>query len=386
MRTWLPRHAALLALLFAAPLACSACSAGPDGGTGSNPSNGGDDAGGGTPSGSTGGSGSSDAGSSVPTPPSGDAGSSPTPDAGPVGTPDAGHTDAGGPGTDSGGPTPPASDIKVIAYLPNYSGSYADWATKIDFSKMTHMNLAFASANGSNNWDMGASDSDVAALVTAAHAAGVKVLASLGGGGGDQTVIAQFKDAGNVPPLVDNLDAFLKRLNLDGADIDIEDPSQLGNDYSTFVDAVVAKLRPEGKLVTAAVAQYLQDNMSDHTLHELDFVNVMVYSNYADSVTAMDYYANTKSVPKTQIVLGIGFFGTDSGGTEYSYSDIMKADSNAWSKDQTQVNGNTVNYTGVATTTKIAQYSKGFGGSMFWELSEDTTDSHSLWKAIQSTM
>lgn len=382
MRTWLPRHAHLLAFLFAAPLACSA---GPDGGTGPNRGSGGDDAGSASPSGPTGGGASSDAGS-PPTPPSDDAGSTPAPDAGPVGSSDAGHTDAGTPGTDSGGPKPPPSDVKVIAYLPNYSGSYADWANKIDFTKMTHMNLAFASANGSNNWDMGASDSDVGALVTAAHAAGVKVLASLGGGGGDQSVIAQFKDSGNVPPLVDNLDSFLNRLNLDGADIDIEDPNHLGNDYGTFVDAVVAKLRPEGKLVTAAVAQYLQDSMSDHTLHEFDFVNVMVYSNYNDGVTAMDYYSKTKSVPKTQIVLGIGFFGTDSGGTEYAYSDIMKADPNAWSKDQTQVNGNTVNYTGVATTTKIAQYSKGFGGAMFWELSEDTTDSHSLWKAVQSAM
>ncbi|HEY2511562.1 MAG TPA: glycosyl hydrolase family 18 protein [Polyangiaceae bacterium] len=382
MRTWLPRRTALLALLFAAPLACSA---GPDGATGQPQDNGGDDAGSSAPTGPTGG-GTSDAGSSHPSPPTGDAGSAPAPDAGPVGTTDAGHADAGAPGTDSGGPTPPASDIKVVAYLPNYSGSYADWANNIDFTKMTHMNLAFASANGSNDWDMGASDSDVGALVSAAHAAGVKVIASLGGGGGDQSVIAQFKDAGNVPALVDNLDSFLKRLNLDGADIDIEDPSHLGDDYGTFVDAVVAKLHPEGKLVTAAVAQYLQDSMSDHTLHEFDFVNVMVYSNYNDGVDAMNYYSGTKSVPKTQIVLGVGFFGTDSGGNEYAYSDIMKADSNAWSKDQAQVNGNTVNYTGVATTAKIAQYAKGYGGVMFWELSEDTTDSHSLYKAIQSAM
>ena len=37
----------------------------------------------------------------------------------------------------------------------------------------------------------------------------------------------------------------------------------------------------------------------------------------------------------------------------------------------------------MASMKKIADYSKGFGGIMFWELSEDTTDAHSLWKVIQ---
>lgn len=249
---------------------------------------------------------------------------------------------------------------------------------------MTHLNLAFASATSSNGWDMGASDSDVQALVAAAHAKGVKVLASLGGGGGDQTVIARYQTTSNIAPLVSNLTSFINRLGLDGADIDIEDEGNLGAQYTLFVNAVVGALRPSGKLVTAAVAQYLQDGMADATLHSFDFINVMIYSSYNDSVSAMTYYASTKSVPKTQITLGAGFFGSNqSGDTEWSYSDILAADSTAWSKDSTTISGQTVNYTGMATMKKLADYSKGFGGIMFWELSEDTTDSHSLYKVIQ---
>jgi chitinase len=278
------------------------------------------------------------------------------------------------------------STTRVVAYLPNYSGSYSNWATKIDFSKMTHLNLAFATANGSNDWDMGASDVEVKAIVDAAHAAGTKVLASLGGGGGDQTVIARYKDAGNIDDLVDKLDKFVAAHNFDGADVDIEDPSNLGGNYSIFVSKTVAKLHPEGKLVTAAVAQYLQDGMSDDTLHQFDFVNVMVYTNYDDSVSALKYYSETKSVPKIKLSLGAGFFGTDSNYGEYAYKDILAADGNAWSKDQATVQGKTVNYTGMASMKKIAEYSKGFGGIMFWELSEDTTDEHSLYKVIQGAM
>jgi hypothetical protein len=304
-----------------------------------------------------------------------------------------GGTDGGAVTSDlaQSGPAPmdmaqPVPTTRVVAYLPNYRGSYADWAQSIDFSKMTHLNLAFATANGSNGWDVGASDNEVKALVDAAHAAGVKVLISLGGGGGDRSVIAQFKNAGNVAPLVKNLDQLVAAHNFDGVDIDIEDPNHLGADYAGFVKAVIATLRPEGKLVTAAVAQYLQDSMGDDTLHSFDFVNVMIYSDYNQSVSDLDYYVNTKQVPKPLLTLGAGFFGTDSGGNEYDYKDILAADGSAWSKDQATVNGKTVNYTGMASMKKLAEYSKGFGGIMFWELGEDVTDSHSLYKVIQSTM
>jgi GH18 family chitinase len=209
------------------------------------------------------------------------------------------------------------------------------------------------------------------------------VLASLGGGGGDQSVIARYRDAANIDPLVANLVTFVTTHGFDGADIDIEDPNNLGASYSAFVDKVVQTLRPKGKLVTAAVAQYLQSSMADTTLHQFDFLNVMIYSSYADSVSALTFYANDKQVPKTKLVLGAGFFGSDRNGTEYAYADIVKSDATAWSRDQSQVNGQTVNYTGVASMQKLADYSKAFGGIMFWELSQDTTDVHSLYKVIQ---
>jgi chitinase len=312
-------------------------------------------------------------------------------DGGPVDSarPDTDVRDAavGGPSAEAGNDAGFADTThRVVAYLPNYSGNFRDWAKKIDFSKMTHLNLAFATANRSNDWDIGATDADVKALVDAAHAAGIKVLLSLGGGGGDQTVIAQFRDAGNIDPLVEKLDKFVTAHNFDGADVDIEDPNNLGNNYSTFIDKMVVKLRPRAKLVTAAVAQYLQDKMSDATLHQFDFVNVMVYSSYAESVNALNYYAGTKGVPRIKLTLGAGFFGTDDTSTEYGYADLLKADATAWDRDVTEVNGKTVRYTGMASMKKLAEYSKGFGGIMFWELSLDSNDGHSLYRVIQDSM
>jgi chitinase len=296
------------------------------------------------------------------------------------------------PGTPDGAPAdepdaaPPGPTVRVVAYLPNYNGSYGDWAGRIDFSKMTHLNLAFAKPDGGSNWDMGASDGDVRALVDAAHAHGVKVLASLGGGGGDQAVIARYRNAGDIPELVAKLDDFVDAHDLDGVDIDIEDGGQLGANYSMFVDQTVSTLRPKGKLVTAAVAQYLQDGMSDATLHQYDFVNVMIYTNYDDSVNELAWYKDSKNMAPADLTLGAAFFGTDNTGREYAFSEIMNADGNAWQHDSANVNGRTVHYTGVDSMKQLAELSKQYGGIMFWELTEDVDGEHSLWKAIQDTM
>src|SRR5882724_7356836 len=290
----------------------------------------------------------------------------------------------------AGGTSTGIPDLKVVAYLPNYSGSLTSWAGKVDFTKMTHLNLAFAKADGNNGWSMGASDADVKAIVDKAHAAGVKVLASLGGGGGDQTVIARYNTPSNIDPLVANLDKFLARLNLDGADVDIESPGNLNGNFATFVSKTVATLHPEGKLVTTAIAQYLIEgasSYSDATMKSWDFINVMIYtSKMSDFTNEMNWFTGTKGVAKNKLVNGVGFFGADSGDNEVTYADIMKADPNAWSKNQTTVNGKTINYTGVDTMKQLTTFSKGYGGIMFWEYSEDVPGDHSLWKAIQDTL
>ncbi|HEY1533916.1 MAG TPA: glycosyl hydrolase family 18 protein [Polyangiaceae bacterium] len=295
----------------------------------------------------------------------------------------AGGSAAGG--SSGGGGIP---DIKVVGY--HFTGGLNNAATKVDFTKMTHMNLAFALANGSNDWSMGDSDANVKAFVDKAHAAGVKVLASLGGGGGDQSVIGRYNTPSNIDPLIANLDKFLTRLNLDGADVDIESPGNLNGNFATFVSKMIATLHPEGKLVTTAIAQYLVEGAatySDATMKSWDFINVMIYTGkMSDFTNEMNWFTGTKGVAKNKLVNGVGFFGADSSDNEVTYADIMKADPNAWSKNQTTVNGATINYTGVDTMKQLTTFSKGYGGIMFWEYTEDVPGDHSLWKAIQDTL
>jgi hypothetical protein len=290
---------------------------------------------------------------------------------------------AGGSAGGSGSAGGTGTDLKVVGYL--FAGSGA----KVDFTKMTHLNLAFALANGSNDWTIGASDAWVKGIVDKAHAAGVKVLASLGGGGGDQSVIGRYNTPSNIDPLIANLDKFLTRLNLDGADVDIESPGNLNANFATFVSKLVTTLHPEGKLVTTAIAQYLIEGAgtySDATMKSWDFINVMIYtSKMSDFTNETAWFTGQKGVAKNKLVLGLGFFGSDSNDQEYTYADIMKADPNAWSKNTATVGGKTVNYTGVDTMKQLTIYTKGFGGVMFWEYGEDVPGDHSLWKAIQDS-
>lgn len=297
-------------------------------------------------------------------------------------------------------PTGPANPHPLmVGYLPFYKGvSWVDYAPKIDFSKMTHLNLAFVNpvkcdgvCTAKSNMEFvikGQTDEGVDAVVAAAHAHGVKVLASIGGGGGDQMII-QYYNAGLTDPLVASLDTYMKKHKLDGVDVDMEDPSNMGMPLTVFTKALVATFRPQGKLVTAAVAQYLQSSMRNDTLNQFDFINVMVYSGYQKSIDALDFYANQKHFPKDKITLGVGFFATSVDGKEKEedYAKIMAAYPNAWKVDLVGGgpldDGRAFGYAGEATMAKEVQLGKQYGGIMIWELMGDAPPPHSLWDVIQ---
>ena len=294
-----------------------------------------------------------------------------------------------------------ASSPLLVGYFPCYKGvAFSDYASMLDFRKMTHLNLAFGNPPRCQgpctiSSDMqfsikGQTDANITALVAAAHAAGVKVLISIGGGGGDQMIL-QFYNAGLSDPLVNSLDKYIKAHNLDGVDLDIEDPSNMGAPFAAFVQALVHKFRPQGKLVTAAVAKYLQDSMPDSALHQFDFINVMNYSSYNAAVTALNFYSIQKSVPKNKIVLGVPFFAQNSSDTkEEDYQAILAAYPNAWRVDMVGGgifdDGQAFNYVGEATMTQEILLAKQYGGVMIWQLLGDAPDPHSLLHLIQNNL
>jgi hypothetical protein len=192
----------------------------------------------------------------------------------------------------------------------------------------------------------------------------------------------QFYNAGLSGQIADAVNAYVKAHNLDGVDVDIEQPTLMGVPFVQFVNALVTRLRPEGKLVTAAVARYIQAGVPDEVLSQFDIINVMIYDNYDRSISDMAWWVNYKHIPKEKLTLGIGF---------HNYSAVLAAYPNAWAVDTVGGgafrNGTVMNYQGEASVAKITQLSAQYGGAMIWELSQDDPSSpHSLLKVIQKNL
>jgi GH18 family chitinase len=291
-----------------------------------------------------------------------DAGAGPVaPDAGGGASQDAGHKPGSDAAADTGSdvvvpPSTPA--IKVVMYLPNWSGSYANWATMIDFNKMTHLLLAFGTVDTNNNWNMGASDSDVQALAAAAHSHQVKVLVSIGGADDDIGIINQYGSTSNIDPMVANLQSMVTRLTLDGVDVDLERGAMMksSSNYPAFVNKLVAAFHPQGLLVTTALAQYIaQDANTDATLQAVyqsfDFINDMIYTtNPSDYTNEGSWWTGTQGIDKTKLCLGIEFSNNLSTGT----------------------------------AVQLTNTSKDYGGVMIWEYSQPTEGT--LWPAVQGAL
>jgi hypothetical protein len=311
---------------------------------------------------------------------SGDAGGGPTKDGGKPpsdggvvnpsdsggGEPEAGDDAGGGNGGDDASPDAgpiAVPSTKAVMYIDNWSGSFASWATKIDFTKLTHLNLAFATVSGNNSWASLGSTSDVQAIVAAAHAKNVKVLASLGGGGGDQSVFAAYKTASNIDPLVASLDKMVGEMNLDGVDVDLESSGdmQSSGNYPAFVKALVSTFHPEGKLVTTALAQYIVQGQNPDativaTLNSFDFVNDMIYSATMSDFTneANWWTGNPVNLPKEKLVWGVCYDGECANPS-------------------------------VSLVKQITTASKDYGGIMIWDYT-DSTVGPTIWPAIQSQL
>jgi chitinase len=205
---------------------------------------------------------------------------------------------------------------------------------------------------------VGASDADVQALAAAAHAKNVKVLVSIGGADDDIGIITRYQTQSNIAPLVANLDALAKRLDLDGVDVDLERGGDMKStsNYPAFVSALISTFRPEGKIVSSALAQYIvQDAGANAALftvvNSFDFINLMIYStNMKDYTNEVDWWVNIVGVPKVKLTWGIEF----------------------------------TSQLTVATAKQITTASEAYGGVMVWEYSQPTEPQ--LWPAVQSAL
>lgn len=288
----------------------------------------------------------------------------------------------------------------VIGYVPTWSDLSAQ-AERIDFATVTHLNVAFVNPGD----DAGALrvDAKAATLIATAHARGVKVLFSIGGGGAadDRTMRARYRlllDDTRRAAFAKSLAEFAAAHDFDGVDVDIEGPS-IERNYGAFIHDLAAALKPSGRLLTAALSKgYGGDRVPADVLPLFDFVNIMAYdatgpwapqrpgphSSIALARECIEWWL-ARGVKPAQAVLGVPFYGHGFGAAArkrgWTYADIVEQWPGAAQRD---ASGATVYYNGIPTIEAKCRLvrDKQLAGVMIWSLDGDAPGEASLLAAI----
>lgn len=307
--------------------------------------------------------------------------------------------------------TPPASShsdepvkpFRVVAYVPNWI-NLNEYAKTIRYSDLTHINIAFE--NPVNDDGELSFHSQNESLIQAAHAKGVKVLVSIGGGSAvNDKVLApryrQLLSPGKRADFAARLVEYIQKHGFDGIDVDLEGPA-IDDDYGPFIDELAKQLKPAGKLLTAALSQgYGGRNVPASALHQFDFVNIMAYdgagpwgldspgqhSSLAFAKSNTQYWVK-RGLEKSRAVLGVPFygygFGDDFTRSGISYKAILKRFPGSEKTDQV---GSTIWFNGMPTIQAKTRYAldEKLGGIMIWSLNQDVDDERSLLGVIAKT-
>ena len=234
-------------------------------------------------------------------------------------------------------PDPPA--FKVVGYEPSWAGTLVG----LQFDKLNYINYAFAAENPDGSVTLPKPTSILSGLVGAAHAAGVRVLLSVGGwnGGNDSAFNTLSADATARTKFATTLDGYIDQYQLDGVDIDWEFPeANVADDYTAMVMELSSYLKPKGKLITIAGAAFSDGSagVTASALEYIDLVNIMAYdgdtgaghSPYSFAQSALALWLS-KGTPPEKAVLGVPFYSQPS---HTPYSQLLIESVSAANEDQ----------------------------------------------------
>jgi GH18 family chitinase len=292
-----------------------------------------------------------------------------------------------------------APTFRVIGYYSLGAAMTADVAS-VPFDELTHINLSFLNPDpgGGFSQDLSA----LAPFIDAAHRHHVQVLASIGGGGRHPYYQDLLADGARA--------AFVERLawtavqnDLDGIDVDLEG-GDIDRHYDAFVTELASALRVRHRLITAAIAVFYKDSLSDAALAQYDFVNIMSYDHtgpwrpdkpgphapYEQAEEALRYFGGERKIPAEKMVLGVPFYGYGFGPEPTSPPVTMSFEKIAASfpgselVDQWQMpGGGIIYYNGIPTIKRKTMLAKEkASGIMIWQILGDAPGGKSLLAAI----
>lgn len=314
-------------------------------------------------------------------------------------------------------PTPPtrtpwvAGTFKIVAYMP----SYKDPATVDDskYKMITHLLFAFLDVNptadGSVDTFTATEQARFNTVKAKAKANNVKFGISVMG---NESVFAAI--AANTTArtnLVNNLVSFVTTNDLDGLDLDWEYPRTTSPtdvnpnaNFTLLMKELGTELHKANKFLSAAITPGVYSSSNRHAIapevyQYVDFFNIMQYdgpgydttepinhASYLMSVNSLNFWLNTKAMPKEKAVVGIPLYGENADGSAIAYRAIEDSGANVYLNLAT-VNGVAYGYNGIELIWKKAQLAKErANGIMFWEFSFDSNSSKSLIRAANDQL
>ena len=310
---------------------------------------------------------------------------------------------------------PPAFGFYVVGYFPSYR-NVAD-VPDVKFRMCNVVNYAFFGVNANGMLTVN-SPGVLSAVITKSKANNAKVFMSINDGSGDGKT--NFKNMAATTTgrnnFIKDVMAQVRQYSFNGVDVDWEFPTTSDGTDATFTSLMKElsdSLHRDAKYyLTAAItagkyAGTIRDAIRNELFGYVDWLNVMAYddfsttvpyrhhSDYNLAVTSLNYWLNTRGMPKEKCVLGFPAYGRPSGitqtGTVKTYRDILSVGGSSQSDSAVLSGGGFTNYTiyynGQPTVKKKAILAKQIAnGVMMWEKWQDATDGNSLLKAACDTV
>jgi GH18 family chitinase len=312
---------------------------------------------------------------------------------------------------------PKNAQHKVVGFYPSWRYNSLP-VSEIEWEKYTRIVYAFAIPNGDgtlNTKDL----TLITQLRDSAHAHGVEVYFSVGGGDGSTNFAWITTEQEYMKRFINEVTQYVFENCLDGVDIDWEYWSGYRNNsviqsesngFVYIISSIKEKLKPfnKGISIDLGASHWSGAHFYTEVVRYVDDIQIMCYdfsgpwtspgphSSYEQSIgsgnginsTGLAYWVNYRGWPKEKILLGVPFYGRDfdnNGGEGITYSDILKLSDDAYLKDRI----NNIYYNGIITMTKKTRYvvDNGYAGIMIWEIGQDSrVDSTSLLNAIDNAI
>jgi chitinase len=287
-------------------------------------------------------------------------------------------------------------NFKVIGYL-FARGDLLAQSLSIDYSKITHLNLAFINPDSTGSF---AAVPNLEALVKKAHENKVKVISALGGGN-PPAYLKEFLKPEKRKLLISGLMQLIEKYDLDGIDVDLEGDF-VNENYETFVIELSASLQAKKKLMTAAVATWNSAAYSDKALGLFDLINIMSYdqtgpwrkdkpgphSTYEQVLVDYGHWNKDRGINSKKLILGLPFYGYGFGPDirpDMNYGELVATYPGAEKVDLIELPGKgTFYYNGMPTIKKKVDFAleNKMGGVMIWQLLGDAPGPFSLLEVI----